>query len=166
MTEYLWGKCYISVYIEKSFGGKYMNFKRFRRGMAFALICSMALCSACGKNGGNEADNSSSEAGNSVLSEDDKNYVYKFNEIKLSEDISDYSINRDCVDASKDALYMLAVSYSDEGNNQKLFKLPNGAETVETIDFSLPPVSETEESIPDFSDLFAGEETSVVVNID
>ncbi len=112
-----------------------MHFKRFKRGVAFALICSMALCSACGKKGAKEGDIGSSDAGNSALTEDDKNYVYKFNEIKLSEEADDWSINRDSVDSTDDALYMLAVSYSgEEGNNQKLFKLPNGADEVETID--------------------------------
>jgi len=119
---------------EKGYGGSYMHFRKLRKGIAFALMCSLVLCSACGKKGNDTETDSSSIGASDTLSEDEKNYVYRFEEISISEDKSEWSINRDTISSSSDALYMLASSYTEESSVQKVFKLSGGATEFETID--------------------------------
>ncbi len=115
-----------------------MNIRKIKRGIAFALIFAMAVTGGCGKKETENGDgNSLASDSKSAVADDEKNYIYRFEELSLPFE-GDISIDNDSVEIVDDTMYLYARSYYETDgefqSHEKILKLTKDSDTFDEID--------------------------------
>ncbi|SDB58689.1 ABC transporter substrate-binding protein [Butyrivibrio sp. INlla16] len=105
-----------------------MNKYAIRRGIAIGMVCSMAFLCACGKK-------KEEVSGDTVQTKAqiDKDHIFTMDDIELPME-GDYGVNKCCT--TKDGLYVLATTYGEESETNKLFKVSFETGEAEEIEIS------------------------------